>query len=94
MSNQFDARGLTCPLAFVLIKQQFLNKGTTIFIIDDETSCHNFETYLHKKNVAFEKRVKKISSSASTIKNKIEGEANNVVNAKSVIQLTIKTNKN
>ncbi|GAA0288275.1 hypothetical protein GCM10009128_03390 [Psychrosphaera haliotis] len=54
---QFDARGLTCPLAFVLVKQQLLKKSTKSFILDDDITLKNFVSYLKSENISFEQSV-------------------------------------
>ncbi|GAB2993799.1 sulfurtransferase TusA family protein [Psychrosphaera aestuarii] len=56
-SYQFDARGLTCPLAFVLVKQQMIKNNTKVFLLDDEITLYNFTSYLESQGVAFNKSV-------------------------------------
>lgn len=55
MGEQFDARGLTCPLAFVLIKQQLIKNNCKLFLLDDKVSCDNLTQYLQKNNLKYSK---------------------------------------
>lgn len=50
---EFDAIGLRCPLAFVLLKKHLLYHSTKKFLLDDKVTLYNFEQYLDKQDIEF-----------------------------------------
>ncbi len=53
MSEQFDGRGLKCPLAFVKAKQALVINKTKVYLLDDRISLYNFVSYLDKLSVQY-----------------------------------------
>ncbi|QTH64103.1 sulfurtransferase TusA family protein [Psychrosphaera ytuae] len=51
---QFDAIGLRCPLAFVLLKKHLLNHSTQKFLLDDKVTLYNFKQYMEKQHIDFD----------------------------------------
>lgn len=53
METQFDAIGLVCPLAFVMLKKHLLHHNVDKFLLDDKVTLYNFTQYLEKRGIQY-----------------------------------------
>lgn len=54
VETQFDARGLKCPMAFVMLKKHLLHHNADKFLLDDKVTLYNFTQYLEKQGIEFD----------------------------------------